>query len=576
MILRVLTSVLSFAIALAASADPPRMIAESLELEKPALFPDGTLAAFSLQTLGGVQTMVVRFSCDDGQRWTPVEPAFTLPREAGTFGYWVVVVDRAGEAHFFFLNDPSTGSSGSETGVARPGKKESLNIWHASWRRGQGAGQAPRQIWEGRGGDLQSAIQLRSGRLLLPISYRVRRSWRERDEGFAAYIYPGQFNATALYSDDSGKTWHQSPSVLKVPAPDLTTILGAVEPVVLQLKDGRVWMLIRTQNGRFYESYSKDDGKTWSLPKPTSLISSDSPAGLVRLPDGRIMLLVNRCLRYAYAYGGRHVLHAAVSSDEGKTWTGFREVVRDPLRSQIPPTGGDFGVSYPFTSLDSKGRVVFGLGVRTGTRSQHPERQPGDDAATPRWMVVVDPAWLYETRQRTDFSKGLDDWSIFGVRGVSLTSHPSKPDLKVLGLKKPEPEWPSGAVWNFPMGTRGRLVLKLMVKRGFSGALLGLTDHFSPPFDAEDEFFNMFNLVLGPEGTVLGEDRLKSDVWHTLALNWDVEKQRSEVILDGRSLTSLRLLREGPGVCYLRIRSTAYDTDQGGLLIESVEVEVDR
>jgi hypothetical protein len=49
-----------------------------------------------------------------------------------------------------------------------------------------------------------------------------------------------------------GRRWYdrlRSPALLKVQTPDLTTILGAVEPVVLELRDGRVWMLIRTQRG---------------------------------------------------------------------------------------------------------------------------------------------------------------------------------------------------------------------------------------------------------------------------------------------------------------------------------------
>mgnify|MGYP006138445981 CR=1 FL=1 len=36
---------------------------------------------------------------------------------------------------------------------------------------------APRPIWEGRAGDLQSVTQLKSGRIILPLSYVVDRSW---------------------------------------------------------------------------------------------------------------------------------------------------------------------------------------------------------------------------------------------------------------------------------------------------------------------------------------------------------------------------------------------------------------
>jgi hypothetical protein len=189
---------------------------------------------------------------------------------------------------------------------------------------------------------------------------------------------------------------------------------GAVEPVVLQLKDGRVWMLIRTQMGRFYESYSSD-GSTWTEPEPTGIVSSDSPAGLVRLKDGRIFMLVNDCERFAYAFGGRHVLLGAISEDEGRTWHGYREVIRDPLRNTPPQSNGDFGVSYPFPTLTADGKVLFTLGVTSGTRSQHPEDPEGVAPGEKRTVMLVDPAWLDETSQSTDFTGGLDDWCVFGT-----------------------------------------------------------------------------------------------------------------------------------------------------------------
>ena len=64
------------------------------------------------------------------------------------------------------------------------------------------------------------------------------------------YTYMGDFSSTSMYSDDNGETWHQSPDILSVQTPDLHTY-GADQPMVIQLKDGRVWMLMRTQLGRF-------------------------------------------------------------------------------------------------------------------------------------------------------------------------------------------------------------------------------------------------------------------------------------------------------------------------------------
>ena len=134
------------------------------------------------------------------------------------------------------------------------------------------------------------------------------------------------------YSDDGGKSWARSPAKLTAPCHDgyNGSNYGACEPTLLELKDGRVWMFMRTQDGFLYESFSPD-GVNWSPAKPSRFHSSNSPAFPVRLPDGRIVVFWNNaenCPRVGKdgVYSGRDALHAAISSDEGKTWSGFREV----------------------------------------------------------------------------------------------------------------------------------------------------------------------------------------------------------------------------------------------------------
>ena len=46
--------------------------------------------------------------------------------------------------------------------------------------------------------------------------------------------------------------------------------------------------------------------------------------------------------------------------------------------------------------------------------------------------------------------------------------------------------------------------------------------------------------------------------------------------LDDDEVTTLPLLKQTLGANYLRIRSTAEETDEAGLLIESLEVDVSR
>jgi len=519
---------------------------------------DEKLMAFFMRTKDDVQQATARLSTDNGYSWSEEETLFQLPTEPGGWGGPEALVDSNGEIHLFFLND-------AHTGVVRTSKAQQptsagqkrLDIWHVKSTDGRKNWQHPKCIWQGYTGALNSVIQLKNGRILLPFSYLTTRTWGNRGEGLDAFTFRGHYNCTLVYSDDTGDTWHISPAALKVSTPDIVSSYGAVEPVVLQLQDDRVWMLIRTQRGRFYESFS-EDGIVWSEPQPTRLLSSDSPAGLVRLKDGRIVLFWNNCLRFPYAHGGRHVLHTAISEDEGQTWRGVREVARDPLSHEPPPPRGDHGTAYPFPTLAKEGKVIF-------TTGQGPGRN---------FCVLFDPDWLYETHQKDDFSAGLEDWSTFGTKGVELTPHPEKENVQVLSIRKAHEDWPAATVWNFPSGRRGSLRMRLLLKPDFKGALVGITDHFSVPFDQEDRFYNLFNLQINPDGQIAKGIKLEPNHWYNVELKWDCEEHKCNVFLDKRQIQTLAQLRDSEGACYLRPRSIAEEIDDAGFLVEYVEAEL--
>ena len=555
----------------AATARPPERIAHFDQMPKVVLLPGETLAAYFLQHRGpglpqteDVQKMRVRTSSDHGRTWGEPQEIFALPHEAGGFGYFERLADKDGEVHFFLLCDANTGvvrmreRTGTQPAV-EPLGRQSLDVWYVRSTEQRTKWSEPKPIWKGRAGDLQSVIQLKDGRLILPLSYLVPRSWGSRGEGFSAFTYMGQFDTTVLYSDDGGTSWTKSSSVLRTPTPNLSAY-GAVEPVAIELKDGRVWMLLRTQLGRFWESFSSDRGATWSAAQPTAIISSDSPAGLVRLPDERILMIWNNCLRYPYAQGARNVLHAAVSGDEGHTWHGYREIARDPARVDPPPPNGDHGVSYPFASLTGDGRIIYSLWVQTGKG---------------RWLFTVDPNWLTEAEQHDEFtSKETEPWSTYGTRGVEVVPRDGAKSGNVLAIRKADAEWPSAAVRNFPAGERGSVKLRLLVERGFGGASIQLTDHFSVPFDLEDRFFAQYEVRIGADGEV-GDGRLiKPGAWADVELRWDNAKRACDVLVNGITATSIVQRHAGHPPSYLRIRPLSNDVDEGRLLIDDVRVQI--
>jgi hypothetical protein len=508
-----------------------------------APLPDGRLV-----TVVGGQEAAARYSSNGGRTWSAAEKLFTLPKAMGVWGLHYALVDRRGELHLFYTADANTAGKGFY--------EMRFDVYHVGSAKGRTSWKAPVLVRKGYHGSMLSAIELKSGRLVLPICYLTPRVWSNRGKGFDAFTDMGRFSSGVVYSDDGGDTWKQASVELKVPSPYIGAD-GIIEPIALELKDGRVWLLLRTQLGRFFESFSRD-GAGWTRPAPTAILSSDSPPSLTRLKDGRIVMLWNNCLRFSYAQGGRHVLHAAISEDDGRTWRGYREVARNPFIDEPPPPNGDHGVSYTLPVLTHDGEIITPLSV--GGRGG-------------LWLMRFNPEWLYETGRKSDFASGIEGWHRFGTKGVELVAHPDKPGTRALQLRKLDADWPSAAVWNFPNGTTGRLRIRLKLDPGFAGARIGLTDHFSVPFDPEDQYHSLFNLSIGPEGK-LGNGKLTPAQWHTVELDWSCPKQECRALIDGQPADTLPMQRRTAGVNYLRISSTADKADPAGLLIESVEASI--
>jgi Neuraminidase (sialidase) len=142
-------------------------------------------------------------------------------------------------------------------------------------------------------------MRLKSGRILLE-------AW----ENEFSYCY---------LSDDDGKTWRESQRVKPKK--------GCWEPACVELKDGRVMMLMRTGMGGQYKSVSKDGGETWTGPEPTGLVGTAAPVSISRIPTTGDLLAI-----WNHNPGGKHrnPLTAAVSKDEGQTWHRFRNLEDAP------------------------------------------------------------------------------------------------------------------------------------------------------------------------------------------------------------------------------------------------------
>lgn len=163
-------------------------------------------------------------------------------------------------------------------------------------------------------------IQLKSGRLLMPVALHKLAGEERWSPNGRLFCY---------YSDDQGLTWVAGD---QIPNPSGTL---TQEPGVVELKNGNIFMFIRTEQGVQYASYSADGGQNWTEIEPTEIVSPTSPALIKRIPStGDLLLVWNNNGKTQQ----RTPLNTAISKDDGKTWRHIKIMEDDPKSNFCYPT----------------------------------------------------------------------------------------------------------------------------------------------------------------------------------------------------------------------------------------------
>lgn len=140
--------------------------------------------------------------------------------------------------------------------------------------------------------------------------------------------YPQFEVGKVYYSDDNGRTWQPCDGWIIGWRDNKWSDLFT-EPCGLELKDGRIMTMGRSDRGRLYQAFSDDRGHSWwPGAKPTQLAASYSPCRIARLPQtGEILIVWNQLSRAEVQKGFRRSrLSSAISKDEGKTWGHFKNI----------------------------------------------------------------------------------------------------------------------------------------------------------------------------------------------------------------------------------------------------------
>jgi hypothetical protein len=272
----------------------------------------------------------VMISGDEGKTWEE-RPLFDRPDKYQCRAERAVLRTREGTLIVAFMNTKELVFRWDQAkGGPQPGCRLPVYVTRStdegrSW-------QPPLLVQEGYCGALRTMIQLTGGRVVLGCQ-DARRD-------------PGRHVCFTYASDDQGKTWTQSNVIDLGKYGGYGDHGGGIEPTLVELRDGRLWMLIRTYRGCFTEAYADDQGMTWKEIRPSEIAASGAPGQLRRLQSGRLVLFWNQFIDPAKRSGRREQLSMAFSEDDGRTWTEPVVVAYDPM--QPGDKEPQHRLSYPY------------------------------------------------------------------------------------------------------------------------------------------------------------------------------------------------------------------------------------
>ncbi len=273
---------------------------------------------------------------DEG-RWTaPVEVANGIQPAGRRYPCWnpVLFQPRQGPLLLFYKVGPSPDAWWGVLRTSDDGGR--------TWSDG-------RRLPEGVLGPVKNKpIELPAGELLCPSSTE-HAGWRVHFER----------------TPDLGRTWE-----IIGPVNDGKQI-EAIQPSILVHPAGRLQAVGRTTQGRIFEIWSEDSGKTWGHMTLTQLPNPNSGLDAVTLQDGRHLLVYNHTRR------GRSPLNVAVSTD-GRAWQAALVLENEP--------GMEF--SYPAVIQTRDGLVHI-----TYTWKRQRVRHAVLDPAKLELKPIVDGAW---------------------------------------------------------------------------------------------------------------------------------------------------------------------------------------
>ena len=287
--------------------------------------PDGIVAAYFGGTHEGNADVGIHVSrLVDGQWTRPVEVANGIQNDTLRYPCWnpVLFQPEGGDLMLFYKVGPEPQKwwgmvmTSADNGV--------------SWSTPRLLGEDP-AIGRLFGPIKNKPVQLADGTIISPSSIEYPKGGGD-DQDWRVYFE---------ISRDMGNTWEVVGPINDGVAFD------AIQPSILTYPDGRLQVICRTRQGVLAQSWSDDQGCTWSTMTAMDLPNPNSGTDAVTLQDGRQLLVYNHTSLEGEEPKGRNMLNVAVS-DNGTDWTPVMTLENEPIAD---------GYAYPAVIQASDGLV---------------------------------------------------------------------------------------------------------------------------------------------------------------------------------------------------------------------------
>ena len=197
-------------------------------------------------------------------------------------------------------------------------------------------------------------LRTSSGRIILPVYIALGQSTGPDDVkppasgklvkgqwvSTAAHFFDPRFSCSYVcYSDDDGRTWQRNKDGELIILFDWNATYSYTnEPTVTEVEPGKLLMFMRTGLGRLFQTWSYDNGETWTRPQLSSLASSTAPAQIRTLPNGHLLVVWNQENEEEVKRGyNRTRLSSAISRNGGSVWEFFQNVESMHEETRVEP-----------------------------------------------------------------------------------------------------------------------------------------------------------------------------------------------------------------------------------------------